>query len=73
MQLGAPPHRDPRLHNRADFPDLDRRSRVTSAPARGDGTTVEEPVPNPSHRCLNELREWLDRPWDVALAGRLLE
>jgi succinate dehydrogenase / fumarate reductase flavoprotein subunit len=61
-------------HNRADHPELDPalevnlRTRLT-----GDGTTVEDARASPVPPVPDELRAWLDRPWDVALAGRLLE
>jgi succinate dehydrogenase / fumarate reductase flavoprotein subunit len=61
-------------HNRADFPDLDPAFEVNlRTRLSDDGTTVEEPVPTAVPPVPDELREWLDRPWDVALAGRLLE
>jgi succinate dehydrogenase / fumarate reductase, flavoprotein subunit len=60
-------------HNRADFPDLDPDLEVNLVThVEPDGTLApmtRQPVPP----VPDELREWLDRPWDVEVAGRLLE
>jgi NADPH-dependent 2,4-dienoyl-CoA reductase/sulfur reductase-like enzyme len=46
---------------------------LRAAIAAHEAGTVEGPSTSPVPPVPDELREWLDRPWDVALAGRLLE
>ena len=62
-------------HCRADHPGLDPvevnlRTRLAAA---GDGLSVEPPLPEPVPPVPPELVPWLERSWDAALAGRLLE
>ncbi len=59
-------------HNRSDYPDLDPALRVNFHMRLEDGALSEpEPVPVPTVRA--ELEEWMSRPWDADVEGRLLE
>jgi succinate dehydrogenase / fumarate reductase flavoprotein subunit len=61
-------------HNRSDFPQLDPLLQVNLRTRAVAGTTAVgavDAVPVPP--TPPELVEWLERPWDVELAGRLLE
>jgi len=61
-------------HNRSDFPDLDPALQINLRTRAVAGTTrVAEVESAPVPPVPPELVEWLERPWDVALAGRLLE
>ena len=61
-------------HNRRDFPDLDPTFAVNLRTRLVPETSLVE---RPSHHGVlpvrEELLEWLNKPWDVELAGRLLE
>jgi succinate dehydrogenase / fumarate reductase flavoprotein subunit len=59
-------------HNRSDYPDLDPALRVNFHMRLEDDMLSEpEPVPVPTVRA--ELEEWMNRPWDADVEGRLLE
>jgi succinate dehydrogenase / fumarate reductase flavoprotein subunit len=60
-------------HNRSDHPDLDPALEVNLRMSlRDDGRLAEaEAAAVPPVR--DDLRAWLDRPWDAELSGRLLE
>lgn len=63
-------------HNRADFPDIDPDLEVnlrTRLGTDGDSAAIDTPELSPVPPAPDALRGWLDLPWDVDLAGRLVE
>jgi succinate dehydrogenase / fumarate reductase flavoprotein subunit len=61
-------------HNRSDHPDLDPALQVNLRTRAIAGSTTVGPATSvPVSPVSPELGPWLDRPWDVELAGRLLE
>jgi len=53
-------------------PDLEVNLRTRLA-TEGDGTIIDAPELSPVPQAPDALREWLDRPWDIDLTGRLVE
>ncbi|MGI8685841.1 MAG: FAD-dependent oxidoreductase [Acidimicrobiales bacterium] len=74
--LGARARTETRgCHNRSDFPGLDPALQVNFTTRFADPVagTLEPPTPEPVPPVPAELVGWLDREWDVDMAGRLVE
>ena len=71
---GALARRETRgCHNRRDFPDLDPALRVNLRTRLEPDGGLAPVTPSPVPPVPAALEEWLARPWDADLEGRLLE
>jgi succinate dehydrogenase / fumarate reductase flavoprotein subunit len=71
---GALARRETRgCHNRSDFPDLDPALRVNLRTGLDANQALLPVEPEEVFPVPADLEAWLDRPWDVELAHRLLE
>ncbi len=72
--LGTLARRESRgCHNRSDYPELDPALRVNFRMRLGEDGALSEPQPEPVPAVRAELDEWMRRPWDADVEGRLLE
>jgi succinate dehydrogenase / fumarate reductase flavoprotein subunit len=71
---GALARRESRgCHSRSDYPDLDPALRVNFQMRLAEDGELSEPEPVPVPNVRAELDEWMSRPWDADVEGRLLE
>jgi len=71
---GALARRESRgCHSRSDYPDLDPALRVNFHMRLAEDGELSEPEPVPVPNVRAELDEWMSRPWDADVEGRLLE